>query len=195
MIDLQYFGNINYFNILLKNKNIELCPNNLYQKGWFGNKTVIIGANGTISLSIPLLGGRNQKTLYKDVKIAYDQSWRLQHQKAIFSCYGNAPFFDYYKFEVENIFKQEYKYLFDLNIFIMEKMLKLLKSNGDITISQDEIKPQDVLCSKQYFQLHPHPCSIKYPQVFEDRNGFIENLSILDILFCTGTQAKDLLKI
>ena len=28
-----------------------------------------------------------------------------------------------------------------------------------------------------------------YPQVFEDRHGFLPNLSILDLLFCTGPQA------
>ena len=33
-----------------------------------------------------------------------------------------------------------------------------------------------------------------YPQVFEERHGFIPNLSILDLLFNEGTNALDYLK-
>ena len=33
----------------------------------------------------------------------------------------------------------------------------------------------------------------KYPQVFEDRLGFQPNLSIIDLIFCVGPNASDLL--
>ena len=35
--------------------------------------------------------------------------------------------------------------------------------------------------------------AIKYRQVFEERTGFLPNLSVLDLLFCEGKNAKDLL--
>ena len=33
-----------------------------------------------------------------------------------------------------------------------------------------------------------------YPQVFEDRHGFIPNLSVLDLLFNEGPSARDYLQ-
>ena len=194
MIDNQQFANINYYNILLKNRINTIDASNWYQKGGYSNKYVIAGANGLITLSTPLLGGRNQKTLYKDVKIAYTTNWREQHRKSIFSCYGNAPFFSFYKYEIENIFSQEFEFLFDLNFYILQKMIKLLKVEIDFSInSTQKILLEKVFCSKPYFEKNPVIVKIKYPQVFEDRNGFIENLSILDLLFCCGPQAKNLL--
>lgn len=196
IFDLQYFGNINYFNILLKNDNIIFNINEQYQKGWFANKTTITGANGPITLSTPLLGGRNQKSLYKDVKIAYDQPWRQQHKKAIFSCYGNAPFFDYYNYFIENLFQQKFEYLIDLNLHIFELLIKLLKTKIGFSINEDLPTTQDyAIGSKKYSEENQSQPKIIYPQVFEDRNGFIDNLSILDLLFCTGPQAKELLKV
>jgi hypothetical protein len=194
--DLQYFGNINYFNILLKIDAITFNTSCLYQKGWFGNKTVITGANGTIVLSTPLLGGRNQKSVYKDVKIAYDQPWRQQHKKAILSCYGNAPYFDYYYFFIENLFQQKFEYLVDLNLHIFEQLIKLLKVKIDFNLLDDvNYSKENIIGSKKYFQENQFQHNITYPQVFEDRNGFIENLSIIDLLFCTGPQANNLIKI
>lgn len=194
--DLQYFGNINYFNILLKNDNINFNTNQSYEKGWFANKTMITGANGPILLSTPLLGGRNQKSLYKDVKIAYDQPWRQQHKKAILSCYGNAPFFDYYYYFIENLFQQKFEYLADLNIHIFESLIKQLKVKINFSITEDFSTTQDcAIGCKKYFQENQPQTQIIYPQVFEDRNGFIENLSVLDLLFCTGPQSKELLKV
>lgn len=196
IIDLHYFGNINYFNILLKNNFVHFNTNYQYQKGWFGNKTVITGANGPIILSTPLLGGRNQKSLYKDVKIAYDQPWRQQHKKAITSCYGNAPFYDYYIYFIENLFQQKFDYLIDLNIYIFEHLIKLLKVKVDFKISDETQNTRNcIVGSKQYFEENKSLPVIVYPQVFEDRNAFAENLSILDLLFCAGPQSKELLKV
>lgn len=195
MIDIHYFGNINYFKNIIKNKNVILPTNLYYQKGWYNNKCVIIGSNGVIKLSIPIEGGRNQKQAIGDVKISYAENWRQQHKKTIFSCYGNSPFFEFYKYEFEDIFSQRFEKLFDFNLYITQKMLRLIKVD---TICEpqlvDNLLSKNVSCSQQNLALSSYPIlSIKYQQVFEDRNGFVENLSIIDLLFCCGTQAKQLL--
>lgn len=190
LIDNHYFTNILYFKHLLNNKTIELSPVLPYQKGWFCNKTTIAGANRAIVLSVPIEGGRNQKSLYGDVKISYGQPWQHQHLKAIKSAYGNAPFFDFYIHRFEEIFNARFTHLFELNTHILKKMLELLKSDCQVIITDEPTSLP--LFSKQ----NPGPnteSAIKYTQVFEDRLGFIPNLSIIDLLMCCGPQAKNLL--
>ncbi len=196
MIDNHYFGNINYYNILSKNKNIVINPDFAYQKGWLSNKCSIVGANGIIDLSVPLLGGRNQKTAYKDVKIAYTQNWQQQHFRAIKSCYGNAPYFDFYLPVFEKIFTQKFERLFDLNIHILEKMIHLLKLDLKIEIVDTPFEIAEILFTKANIQQNQelNNSKIVYPQVFEDRLGFVPNLSIIDLVMCMGPQAKELLQ-
>lgn len=195
MIDNHYFSNIGYYIYLLKNKKVVLNPNYPYQKGWFGNKCEVVGANGVHSLSVPLLGGRNQKAVFKDVKIAYHQPWQLQHYKTLLSCYGNSPYFNHYKNEVEKLFSTRFEKLFDLNIHIAKTMLRLLKCDTEIVVQNESLEITTIIFSKKHIAQNPvfNDSGIRYPQVFEDRLGFVANLSILDLLFCMGPQAKNLL--
>ena len=194
-IDNHYFANINYCKNLFNVKNVHFCPEISYHKGWFSNKCTIIGANGTINLSVPLLGGRNQKSLYKDVKIAYDTPWQQQHLRAIRSCYGNAPYFSYYQPIFEKILNTRFEKLFELNIHIVETLVKLLKLEVEIGFLATPILPNQVIFSKKHIQENPefNQPTIKYPQVFEDRRGFVSNLSIIDLLMCMGPQTKTIL--
>lgn len=194
--DNQYFSNINYYIILLNTQNPTFCPNIPYQKGWFGNKCSIVGANGMIHLSIPLSGGRNQKSINKDVKIAYDQNWMAQHLKTIKSCYGNAPYFHHYYPIIEKLLIKKQEWLFDLNVEITETVLKLLQAAvRKITICEIPLPLEELIFSKKYINKNPHlnKSNIRYPQVFEDRLGFVANLSIIDLLMCMGPQAKEIL--
>ena len=196
-IDNHYFANINYCKYLFNAKNVHFCPEISYHKGWFTNKCTIIGANGTINLSVPLLGGRNQKSVYKDVKIAYDTPWQQQHLRAISSCYGNAPYFSYYQPIFEKILNTRFEKLFELNITIVETLVKLLKIEVKIDFLDAPILAHDVIFSKKYIQENPplNQQLIKYPQVFEDRRGFVPNLSIIDLLMCMGPQTTRILQV
>jgi hypothetical protein len=196
IFDNQYFSNITYYKILLNNRKPVIGSNLMYQKGWFGNKCSIIGANGIINLSIPLQGGRNQKAINKDVKIAYEQNWVAQHLKTIKSCYGNAPYFNHYYPIIEKLLLKKQEYLFELNIESTETILKLLKAEvRKIAISEISPSNIEVIFSKQHIQNNPHfwNTNIHYSQVFEDRLGFVANLSIIDLLMCMGPQSREIL--
>lgn len=195
IIDNHYFANINYYKILFNNESLAIAANLQHQKGWFCNKTSIIGANGIIHLSVPLMGGRDQKTLIKDVKIAYHQNWQQQHLRAIASCYGNAPYFNHYYPFFKKLYETHFENLFELNLYVLENVIKLLKQDVQIGITNTPTLPKDILFSKKNVLENPalNITSIKYPQVFEDRLGFVSNLSIIDLLMCMGPQAKNLL--
>ena len=195
IFDLHYFGNINYYITLLNFKNIEFAPQLPFQKGWFSNKCEVASATGTLKLTIPILGGRNQKALLKDVRIAYHENWRHRHLRAIETCYGNSAFFDFYFLEFDNLFKKHFNFLIDLNLHAHDVVMGILKSNQKYIISEKVLNHNEVLFSKFYSSnLNTQNFKLKYEQVFENKNGFIENLSIIDLIFCMGPQAFKHLK-
>lgn len=193
LIDNHYFFNISYLKFL-NNIEITLFPQNLYSKGWYNNRCDIVGANGIINLSIPLKGGRNQRMALTDVKIMYESNWQKQHLKAISSCYGNAPYFDYYYPILQNFYNKKYDSLFDSNLATLEIVCSTLKLNTNIRISETTIPSKDIVFTKQNIAENKllNTSNYKYPQVFEDRLGFVPNLSIIDLLMCMGPESKKL---
>jgi len=196
-IENHYFNNFNYFKLLINMNTITLLPSKSYSKGWFTNKCTIVGANGIIHLSVPLLGGRNQKSMLKDVKIAYQEDWRQQHIRSIKSCYGNAPYFDYYYPIFQKIYAQKFERLFDLNLFILQELLLILKVDVKIDINDNLIGCEDILFTKSNVIKNPtlYSTETKYSQVFEDRLGFTPNLSIIDLIMCMGPQSMRILEL
>jgi hypothetical protein len=161
----------------------------------FRNRCVVAGSNGLINLSVPLKNGRNQKLLFRDVKIDYSTNWQLQHWRTIVSCYNRAPYFEYFAEIFCPFFEKHYEFLFDLNRDIIQTIVKYLNNNQSIVVFDGDYEPAKVpplsYCSPKNFQALSHP--IKYTQVFEEKIGFQPNLSILDLLFSEGLNAKKLI--
>jgi hypothetical protein len=198
LIDIQYFGNVNWFKMLFNFSNIQIEQYETYQKMSFRNRCIIAGSNGLINLSVPLEKGRNQKLFIKDVKISYTENWREQHWRSILSCYGNSPFFEYYAESLQQLFSKKPNFLIDLNWQTMEWVSKRLKFEGQFTktfhYTDNPIPPivdaRNRFVPKQYDQLDNY---VRYNQVFEDRIGFKPNLCILDLMFCNGPASKTIL--
>lgn len=197
--DSQYFASVNYYrNLFLYTDNrIELFDN--YQKMSFRNRCTLAGSNGLIDLSIPVVGGRNKRQLMCEVKIDYSQPWQQQHIKTIKSCYGKSPFFEYFISDIEKMLKCQYDFLIDLNNDILNWTKKIVKLNNLISFTSsyiDENSLKDIVDNRNVFMPKSFQAQIdivKYAQVFEAKIGFQPNLSILDMLFCEGPAAKNLL--
>ena len=180
---------------------LEACEN--YQKGSLRNRFYIAGPNGIQRLSIPLVKGKHQQTPIREVRIAYDEQWQQQHWRTIRTAYGNAPFFEHYADELVQFYERHYTFLFDYNLDLLLFVLqKKLGWKGRLEMTQEWL-PADEWASgidlRQAFKGEPdkfpmwfHP--IRYPQVFEERNGFLPNLSVLDLVFCCGKHGGEVLK-
>jgi hypothetical protein len=101
---------INYCDTII----LEYCEN--YQKKSTRNRCKILGVNGIDILSVPLKKGKNSRMPITDVEISYDSEWIANHLHAIKSAYGNAPYFEYYFDDLEQILKSEHRRLVNLNI-------------------------------------------------------------------------------
>lgn len=198
IIEYQYFGTINAINTLFQFSNIEFEVFESFQKMSFRNRMIVSGSNGLVHLSVPLEKGRDQKQLIKDIRISYSLPWQQQHWRTIESCYNRSPFYEYYRDWLESFFTRRPVFLLDLNRDIMDWLVKLLKPTGKILETKEFLLeyPEGVTDMRSRWlpkNFQDEGDAIRYLQVFEDRIGFQTNLSILDLLFCTGPQAHSLL--
>jgi hypothetical protein len=196
LIETQYFPPVAYFSALSQADSIVLEACEHFQKGSYRNRCHIATSLGIQTLSVPLKKGKNSQQTIREVAISYDAPWQKQHWQALKTAYGSAPFWEHYSPVFEKFFNKKHAFLFDLNLEILETFLKILKLNKSITISfsndyipkntEGGVDFRDTISPKNNnFE------SKKYAQIFEDRNGFLPNLSVLDLVFCCGNQAKD----
>lgn len=177
--------------------NIIACEN--WRKMSFRNRYMIAGSNGVISLSVPVDQGRNQKAVLRDVKISYRENWQKVHWVSIVSCYNRSPFFEYYRDELEMLFTKKWNYLLDWDIETIFWLNRMLGYPGEVRLVDDltGIEPSSISDLRDRYlpkNYQEADINVVYPQVFEDRTGFLPNLSTLDLLCNTGPGAKKYLQ-
>ena len=186
--DYQYFGPICFIELIYNQKQLCFDKEAAFTKMSFKNRMVILSAQGPLNLTIPILGGREQKTPIKDILIAYDAPWQAQHFKAIKTCYKRAPYFEYYEADMEKLYTTKKEYLVDFLEDCHQFIQKSIKGKWEL-IDCKENKNEEAV--KEILPWQPNnyeqfAIQRSYMQVFESTNGFIANLSILDWLFCAG---------
>lgn len=205
IFDYQYFGNINYYFQLINVKNYEFDEYDDYQKMSFRNRCRILGANGPIDLSIPVVGGRELKSPMNEVKICYKEDWRGRHFKTLVSCYNRSPWFENFRIWFEQLYSNKFEYLVEWDKKCHELVLRLIQLNDKKNNNVSGVRKESNFLEKEnrvdlrnkFLPRHPNPflTSIKpYPQVFSDRYGYVPDLSILDLVFCEGPNALEVLR-
>ncbi|GAL82830.1 hypothetical protein MYP_56 [Sporocytophaga myxococcoides] len=149
-----------------------------------------------MELSVPVK--HEGKKLYTEVEIDYSQKWLQVHQRAIASAYRNAPYFEYYWPFFEGIYSKNHTSLFDMNFDFLTLCLKLFQIEKNISFTNSYIKEYEgvfdmrnrIIPKKSQID-NPKLGRITYKQVF-GRN-FVNNMSIIDLLFCEGNNAKNVI--
>ena len=162
------------------------------------NRTVIITANGPMSLSVPVIRTNGNHTATREMTISYAERWNIIHWRAIESAYNASPFFLYYRDDVEKILMQRYKRLLDLNEAILLFLAKNLKLKWEIVYTDEYFKGERFRLDfrDRYSYKHPEglPRIEEYHQVFEDRMPFNPNVGVLDLLFNMGPETTNYLQ-
>lgn len=194
MIDFKYFGDIYFYSTFINLSDVEFCPYKGYNRSLKLNRTALIGANGPLLLTVPLVGGRAPKQPIKDIRIGYAEPWQRIHWRGIHDNYRKSPWFEDYGPGLEKLFQLKEKFLLDLNLKTAEWCTQKLKLKIDILSVEDE-KPK-LTAESLAKRVEPEWSKIcpAYQQVFSDRHGFVPNLSILDLLLCEGPLALDYLR-
>lgn len=179
-----YLAPISWYKALLSGGEVQIEVMESFPKQTYRNRCIIAGPNGVQTLSVPVVKCEH-KQLTRDVKICYQTKWQHQHRQAIVSAYRNTPFFDYYQDFFWPLYEKEYTYLLDLNTDCYEVVEKLITNMGTLNIPISPTKEYQGKSIEHYFEGH---CK-SYYQIFADRQGFKDNLSIVDLLFNIGHEA------
>jgi hypothetical protein len=170
-----------------------------YQKRSYRNKCHVIGSHGVERLSIPLQSGKHQQQPIKEVRISYDRPWHASHWNTIKSAYGRSPYFEHYADALKEILYAKHEFLFDLNKTLLEWLIHSihLKSNAYSEayekIALDAIDLRNLINFKTE-NIDVNFRAMTYFQVFDDRQEFEPNLSVIDVLFALGPETKSYLR-
>lgn len=199
ILPLAYLPPLQHFRAMLAHKQVRFDLHEHFHKQFYYNRCNIAGPNGVLKLSIPILH-KHKRTAIKDVRISYEHNWRTLHWRSLEAAYRRSPYFEFYEHHFVNVFatfKPEFLFEWDLKLFeIMNTILGNL-INISFTSEYEETHPEanDLRGWAAPNILAKQPCNNeKYQQVFEERQGFIGNLSIIDLLFCEGPHTLEYLK-
>ena len=197
LIHPTFFPSIATFIAITKADMVVFETEDNYQKQTYRNRSYIYAANGKLQLSIPVVFSQKNRQKYKDVTIANDYKWQDLQWKSLESAYSTSPFFEFYCDDLKSLFKTPFTSLMDFNLKCFETISDSLQL--EITIEKTTVfekEPSNVLDYRHLVNAKKEtPKKLKpYTQVFENKHGYINNLSILDLLFNEGPNTLNYLE-
>ena len=200
LVSITYFGPIQYYAKWVSDHPVCLEAHENYLKQTFRNRCIIASANGRLNLTVPVVREERSKIPIREVRIDYSSPWQKNHLRALESAYRKSPFFDFYIDELLPLFRKRPAFLFDLDLEISHVLCPILKIKTELSLTCEYVgggsNPLDFRESIAPGEKWPDPgfSPPLYSQNFAEKYGFLENLSILDLLFQTGPDAEDILK-
>ncbi len=183
---LYYLPNIAYFQELLTLDIVSFHINEFYHRQTYRNRTEIVGPNGKMVLSIPTQKLEKDQRAYNNIKVSYAEPWLKQHWKSLESAYRRSAYFEYYEDKFKGFYENpRFEHLWEFNFELTKTILQVLKIDKEIILDTETLHEDSY--TKQL------KINDKYFQVFSNKMPFIENLSIVDLLFNTGPNAKKFL--
>jgi len=185
-----FFGDIAYHSALLASDNAVIDLHENYIKQSQRNHTIISGPNGLIKLTLSIHKPSGVDRSSGNIRIDHSENFKREHLNSIKTAYSPSPFFESFFPKLEVFYSQQHTTLREAH-------------KASIALVNDVVqidKPWDY--SEQYFQANEHDLDLRikknvplypnktYSQVFQEKQGFLPNLSILDLIFNEGKWAR-----
>jgi len=214
-----YLPNIGFFKKIQSSEFFVFLDDAQFVKDRFDNRNKIRTSEGYRWLTVPIKRPVFSKKL-NEITISYDTDWKKEHSDLIFESYNKTQYFSSYWNSIKNILEQKYDKLIDLNLDLIKFINSELKIttetflSSELNISETKTRKLVAICSKLnatcyisgisghdyleedlftkskiklIYENFVHP---KYDQIHEN---FIENMSIIDLLFNMGEQSVQIL--
>lgn len=193
ILSTHYLPNVEWIKAYCSGEEVLIDLGEHFQKQTFRNRTVILSANGPLSLTIPVKKIAHH-TPMKLLLIENDFPWQHQHWQALKSAYGTAPYYEHYSPYFEAVFNKPFEFVHQWNDALLQVCLKLMKypvtpvySETYVEAAAGDIDLRKVISPKvQSGGIFP-----PYLQVFAEKFPFEPNLSIIDLLFNHGPRWRE----
>ncbi|GGA79910.1 hypothetical protein GCM10008015_20730 [Flavobacterium palustre] len=193
-----YFPSISHFVAMLQSESIVFEMEDNFQKQTNRNRTYIYSPNGIQLLNIPIKHSKTSHQKTKDIQIENDFDWQKQHFKSLEAAYRSSPFFEFFEDDFVPFFEKKHTFLMDLNFEALDIISKCMRTKFNFETTTEyfhEVDPNEIQDYRFLVNGKKDPSVFEsYTQVFDDKFGFINNLSILDLLFNEGKFTVDYLK-
>lgn len=186
-----YFGTISQYSEIIKSNSVVFEMEDNFQKQSYRNRCYIYNSNGKQLLNIPIKDknkGTFQRKKTKNMLVENDSFWQNQHLKSLQIAYRSSPFYEFYEDDLRFIFTKKYTYLQDVNIdtfLFMADALQIAPQYSKTEKYTEKTREDDFRILADVKKKIPN-LGVPYTQTFDDKHGFIPNLSILDLLFMEG---------
>ncbi|CAI8441754.1 MAG: Uncharacterised protein [Polaribacter sejongensis] len=189
-----YFSPISQYSEIVKSNSVVFEMEDNFQKQSYRNRCYIYNSNGKQLLNIPVKDkykGSSQRKKTKDLLVDNDALWQDHHLKSLQTAYRTSPFYEFYEDDLLSIFTKKYTFIQDVNIdtflFISDalQISQQYSKTGEYIVKTTEKDLRELSDVKK----QPQKLVDNYVQMFDDKHGFIPDLSILDLLFMEGPNA------
>jgi hypothetical protein len=196
IIHPSYFPSISHFVAISQSGLVTFEMDDNFQKQTNRNRMYIYSPNGIQLLNIPVKHSKNAFQKTKDIQIESAFDWQKQHFKSLEAAYRSSPFFEYFEDDIAAIFQKKHTFLMDLNLETMSIVSKCLGLEFDYNETNEYFhEVNDKTDFRALINGKKDTATFEpYTQVFQEKHGFINNLSILDLLFNEGRYALEYLK-
>lgn len=131
----QYIPWLGYFHKIAASDVFIYLDSCQYKHREFQNRNRILTSNGELWLAVPVLVKGRRDQLIKDVKINQDTDWQKAHWRSILVAYQKAPCFEQHREFFQKLYlEKKWTKLMDLNIAIIDYLLKHFKINTEIKV-------------------------------------------------------------
>lgn len=196
LIHPTYFPSVSHFVAMAKADSVTFEVDDNYQKQTSRNRMLIYSPNGVQLLNIPIKHSKAAHQKTRDVRIENAFDWQKQHFKSLEAAYRSSPFFEFYEDAFVPIFTRKHEFLLDLNLECIELVSKCLGMPLAYQKTEEYFNTAEGFDDYRKLANGKKDPSVfeEYTQVFGDKHGYLNNLSILDLLFNEGRYALDYLK-
>jgi len=184
---LLYFGPTAYYRILGREETPYIAFKERYSKQTLRNRCNIYGANGKITLSLPVKRIHGRDTEMSDALLSYDEPWQQIHWRSIKSAYSRSPYFEFYEDQFLALYSKKHTHLIAFLLECNAVIFDILKLKHPLPY-QNIVAPELQKILDTRANPAGYPEEKHYYQIFEDRHGFIPNLSVLDWIFHCGNK-------
>ncbi len=214
----EYLPWLGFFNKLTYSDVFVILDDVQFEKGSFQNRNKIRTPNGWNWLTIPILHKFPEEI--KDVKIN-GTDWKETHMKALWMNYKNAPYFNEYFFILKEAYSRDWESLADLNIYLIKRLAEILDieisiiKSSSMSIEKNN-KNEHLIDICKFLGADTYLCGqggktyineelfnknrikilfydYKHPIYHQRFYGFVPYMSVVDLLFNLGKEAKSII--